>query len=465
MAIRFPLIVLLAMSLVLAPRAAAEPAQAVNFRFVPPPGAEIRSVSVRGSFNGWAETAMSFRDDGTWSIVIPLEPGEYQYKFFVNGHWPNDMEHGPGGAPVDPDATRYMPDGYGGQNAVRLVGTGAAEAPLPAPAALEERMAEMKRSMPAASIAVFPVIVGNEASPRVAELVALLLERCDVKRIDVPEQAFNVSARSDIWHNAGVFGTFVRGCSLAADYALLGEYRGGPRSIDAVRCVVVDRQGRPVWVDTQAPEGGDADAMACTYAMVERLRTRLGLPSPERRNAPQGHWAAHWRTQSGVPPDSEIAGMEARCRRMRAGFAQARVRIHPIRLGGESSREGAAALATLLRDRGLCRSEAAASDLPIAYEPGTDEQRMLWDLARGFRDRARKAEGGADYALYAEYFLDPGSGKARAVHFVVCDAAGEWVIVDLQNEHHDHFKRIAPASAEDCHRLVLRRIEHYLGKD
>ncbi len=465
MAIRSPLIVLLAMSIVLAPRAAAEPARAVGFRFVAPPGAEIRTVSVRGSFNGWAETAMSLGEDGAWSVAIPLEPGEYQYKFYVNGRWPNDMEHGPGGAPVDPEATRYVPDGYGGQNAVRLVGTGAAEAPPPAPAALDERMAEMKRSMPAASIAVFPVIVGNEASPRVAELVALMLERCDVKRIEVPAQAFNVSARSDIWHNAGVFGTFVRSCSLAVDYALLGEYRGGPRSIDAIRCVVVDRQGRPVWVDTQSPECGDADAMACTYAMVEKLRTRLGLPSPERRNAPQGRWAAHWRTQSGAPPDSEIAGMEARCRRMRAGFAQARVRIHPIRLGGESSREGAAALAALLRDRGLCRSEAAGSDLPIAYEPGMGEQRMLWDLARGFRDRARKAEGGADYALYAEYFLDPGAGKARAVHFVMCDAAGEWVIVDLQNEHHDHFKRIAPASAEDCHRLVLRRIEHYLAKD
>ncbi|MBN2564195.1 MAG: hypothetical protein JXB46_00630 [Candidatus Eisenbacteria bacterium] len=98
-------------------------AEDVTFAFVPPPGSVFETVSVRGTFNGWNETAMELEPDGTWSVTIDLPPGEHQYKYYLNGEWPGDMEIGLGVRPIDPDAHGYVPDGYGGQNAIRVVGS------------------------------------------------------------------------------------------------------------------------------------------------------------------------------------------------------------------------------------------------------------------------------------------------------------------------------------------------------
>jgi len=46
----------------------------VTFRYTPPPGLEVRTVSLRGSFNGWGETPMK-KEDGSWTITLDLEPG------------------------------------------------------------------------------------------------------------------------------------------------------------------------------------------------------------------------------------------------------------------------------------------------------------------------------------------------------------------------------------------------------
>lgn len=93
----------------------------VTFTYVPLPGEAISSVSLRGSFNNWGEWPMSPQPDGTWSITVCLEPGVYPYKFFINGRWPRDMATARAGGPVDPEADYYVDDGFGGQNAVRVV--------------------------------------------------------------------------------------------------------------------------------------------------------------------------------------------------------------------------------------------------------------------------------------------------------------------------------------------------------
>lgn len=100
----------------------------VTFRFTPPEGREITSVSVRGTFNGWGETAMARGGGGVWSVTIELPPGEHQYKYFIDGEWPGDMSTGLDGGPMDPGAERYADDGFGGKNAVRVVGVGAGTA-------------------------------------------------------------------------------------------------------------------------------------------------------------------------------------------------------------------------------------------------------------------------------------------------------------------------------------------------
>jgi len=89
-----------------------------TFTYVPLEDEEVGSVSLRGSFNSWGEWPMEKQPDRTWSITVDLEPGEYQYKFFINGKWPQDMSTARAGGPVDPNAVGYINDGFGGQNAI-----------------------------------------------------------------------------------------------------------------------------------------------------------------------------------------------------------------------------------------------------------------------------------------------------------------------------------------------------------
>lgn len=49
-----------------------------------------------------------------------------------------------------------------------------------------------------------------------------------------------------------------------------------------------------------------------------------------------------------------------------------------------------------------------------------------------------------------------------AVHFVLCDSKGEWVITDPQNSHQADFQRVAPKTVEDCDRLVVERLKALL---
>ena len=64
--------------------------------------------------------------------------------------------------------------------------------------------------------------------------------------------------------------------------------------------------------------------------------------------------------------------------------------------------------------------------------------------------------------LLADYAISARSGTAHAVHTFVLDAAGEWVIVDFQNSHQPDFRRIRPASREDCSELAVVRVASYL---
>ncbi len=53
---------------------------------------DAQSVYLVGDFNSWNTSAnpMKKDKDGVWKIVIPLAPGKYQYKFFVDGRYEAD---------------------------------------------------------------------------------------------------------------------------------------------------------------------------------------------------------------------------------------------------------------------------------------------------------------------------------------------------------------------------------------
>lgn len=77
---------------------------------------EAESVAVSGDFNGWSTAGDLLRDpdgDGVWTGTIPLAPGVHKYMFVVNGsEWV-----------TDPQAERYIDDGFGMRNAVIAVNT------------------------------------------------------------------------------------------------------------------------------------------------------------------------------------------------------------------------------------------------------------------------------------------------------------------------------------------------------
>ncbi len=76
-------------------------------------GTEVEQVLLSGSFNGWADSpaGADLMEDpdgnGIWEVTITLAPGEYEYKFIVDGEW---ME--------DPKNPNKVDDGNGGFNSV-----------------------------------------------------------------------------------------------------------------------------------------------------------------------------------------------------------------------------------------------------------------------------------------------------------------------------------------------------------
>lgn len=54
---------------------------------------DARSVSLVGDFNNWDlhSHPMNKGKDGVWKAELTLKPGEYQFRYFVDGHyWVND---------------------------------------------------------------------------------------------------------------------------------------------------------------------------------------------------------------------------------------------------------------------------------------------------------------------------------------------------------------------------------------
>jgi 1,4-alpha-glucan branching enzyme len=70
---------------------------------------EARRVSVAGTFNDWKPraTRLAFIGGTKWFKEVLLAPGRYEYRFVVNGEWMDP-----------PNAKVYVPNPYGGRNAV-----------------------------------------------------------------------------------------------------------------------------------------------------------------------------------------------------------------------------------------------------------------------------------------------------------------------------------------------------------
>lgn len=72
---------------------------------------KAHTVAIAGDFNGWNPQANILEDsdgDGIWTGTLNLEPGRYEYMFVLDGEkWFSD-----------PNALRYVKDGFGNRNAI-----------------------------------------------------------------------------------------------------------------------------------------------------------------------------------------------------------------------------------------------------------------------------------------------------------------------------------------------------------
>jgi hypothetical protein len=73
---------------------------------------DLKSVAVAGSFNGWdPQDAQMVHEDGAWTILLLLPPGDHEYMFVEDGEsWV-----------TDPHAPGKRQDGFGGENGLLAV--------------------------------------------------------------------------------------------------------------------------------------------------------------------------------------------------------------------------------------------------------------------------------------------------------------------------------------------------------
>lgn len=88
-------------------------AEPVSFTLAAP---EARQVFLAGEMTNWDDGKQAMRRDaaGNWRLTLDLEPGEWLYKFVVDGRWVHD-----------PGTAEHDSDGRGGQHSYVFVGSGA----------------------------------------------------------------------------------------------------------------------------------------------------------------------------------------------------------------------------------------------------------------------------------------------------------------------------------------------------
>ncbi len=65
------------------------------------------NVAVAGDFSNWNRIPLQEVKDGVFKAELNIDPGRYQYRFFVNGNWI-----------TDPENPQKISDGRGGENSL-----------------------------------------------------------------------------------------------------------------------------------------------------------------------------------------------------------------------------------------------------------------------------------------------------------------------------------------------------------
>jgi len=308
---------------------------------------------------------------------------------------------------------------------------------------------------------------GREEFQKITGTLALLLEERGYDGFEMADTEFRFPTQKEGREDrAAAFGEFVGGLDLKTEYALGTEVTVHlEKSFEEIYTVIVDAAGTVVWEDSQGPGDAEFDsdppgsAEHCGAFAYRRLSPAMALdtlPEPELSEEKKRELEE---MRAGQPPSqSEFAAIEARLEAMKNTGGSARVVVYPARVDGDhTEKDCAKRLSGLLNDAGLCRASAAKTGPVLTGEGWPNEMEVLWRFAQAARRHARRNPVDSDYTLFADYWFAP-NGNVWAVHFVICDRAGDWVLVDMQNNHHEDFQRVGPKNVKDCDRLVSERL-------
>jgi hypothetical protein len=298
---------------------------------------------------------------------------------------------------------------------------------------------------------------------RLAEVVGTFLERGGMADVRAADPPYRAPAGSDLQATARGLAAHVKEHPLATAYAFYVALVARDGLPPEIRTVVVNSAGEVVFsrADTEFDGPPPNSPMMCCVHVAGVCREVWGLDDPMRENAPEGRMAARLRERSGLPPQEELDAIRRRWERAKAAFRTSQCSVYPVNVWGRdsASAEGAATLAGLLNEKGICRAGRTAPMMRLDLRPDPNQQRVLWDTARAFREYLLESPPGTPYALYVDCGPLP---QVHHVHVVLCDGDGEWLIVDFQNSYQEDFARIAPGDLEGCLRLVVDRLTHYL---
>ncbi|MFO0963761.1 MAG: hypothetical protein U0625_12785 [Phycisphaerales bacterium] len=348
-------------------------------------------------------------------------------------------------------------------------------------AADSDAAARFKAAGAGATLTVLPARLAGRPMVPVGNAVALMLERAGMTALTVSHEAWEPPAGADLAATATALGERVRAAgpatgaapataaAPATEFTLFADILGTPKDgITELRAVVVDSKGRVAWQERYAKgvkawdRSPPREPLDCCILLAKELGGTLGLADPTRADAPEGPIARSFRGSSGIPDDAELATIAKRGAQFRKDARTASIIIYPAHAGDAMSAPSAAAIAQALKNAGFAGVRASATGPELTISRDMNEQKVLWSMARGFRDRMRAQRPDADYAVFADYVMGPGG--VGAVHFAVCDRAGELVLVDFQNDHFEDFRAVAPKGRDGADALVVRRMTALVGK-
>ena len=313
-------------------------------------------------------------------------------------------------------------------------------------------------------------------SERLAAAVGRFVEIAGVEEIELAALKFRPTEKDDMAAVASELAKFVQDNSIGTQYVLYSEIHGTPQSgLEEIRTVVVDKAGNVILADrddkstyARTSRIVPKNPMTCCLFVSKKLQKLWNLADPMRSDAPEGKMAEYWRKQSGLPKQDELDAIDRRLETLTAKVGTGSLTVYPVRVGNESDALSAAQLAERFNKAKLAKTEVADVDPRLRIQGNPNEQKVLWDTARAFRQFLQKNPPSTDYVLLADFAIgrdSTGQTRVRYVHVIVCDRKADWVIVDFQNSHHPDFQAIDPSSREDCNRLVMVRAKGLLSGD